>query len=299
MSFNKSNLYFLFLILITLSSCQTYRYKKGLSLDYCKTKYPVYFVHGIGLRDKTKLLDYWGAVVPVVEEYGAVCFRSDQNAFGLIEENAQTLKKEINQYLVDNPEYKKVNIVAHSRGGLEARFMLSELDMEDKVASLTTISTPHRGSVVADLVIQNVSSKDNPAVQFIDSAADITGDRDPTAFNSGFQLTRVYMVHFNDRIIDSDKVYYQSYAGLISKRYLNLIWSNLYSLIEPIEGPNDGLVSVESAKWGDYKGIPLDDTRGVISHADIVGLGEFSEVYLFDVEKFYLELLNSLKNMGY
>src|SRR5438270_12315808 len=47
-----------------------------------------------------------------------------------------------------------VHIIAHSMGGLDARFLLSPANpsnMSDRVTSLTTISTPHKGSPIADL----------------------------------------------------------------------------------------------------------------------------------------------------
>src|SRR5215510_6280544 len=51
----------------------------------------------------------------------------------------------------------KVHIIAHSMGGLDARYLLCNnlygLGALDRVVSLSTISTPHRGSQVADLLV--------------------------------------------------------------------------------------------------------------------------------------------------
>src|SRR5580692_9842199 len=41
---------------------------------------------------------------------------------------------------------QRVHLFAHSMGGLDARWMISKLDVADQVLSLTTIGTPHRGS---------------------------------------------------------------------------------------------------------------------------------------------------------
>ena len=46
---------------------------------------------------------------------------------------------------------ERVNIVAHSMGGLDARYAIARLGMAPRVASLTTIGTPHRGTPLADL----------------------------------------------------------------------------------------------------------------------------------------------------
>src|SRR5262249_14005627 len=48
-----------------------------------------------------------------------------------------------------------VNIVAHSMGGLDARFLITHLDMASRVKSLTTVSTPHRGTHLADWILNN------------------------------------------------------------------------------------------------------------------------------------------------
>ncbi|MDZ7832461.1 MAG: alpha/beta fold hydrolase [Desulfobacterales bacterium] len=46
---------------------------------------------------------------------------------------------------------EKVNIVAHSLGGVLARYAIKNLYMEDKVSRLISIGSPHRGSRVAAL----------------------------------------------------------------------------------------------------------------------------------------------------
>ena len=61
----------------------------------------------------------------------------------------------------------------------------------------------------------------------------------------------------------------------LARRYLSYgasvdppIWSAFYQshrIVEKEEGANDGLVSVESSKWGDYKG-----TLVSVSHLDLI-----------------------------
>ncbi len=46
---------------------------------------------------------------------------------------------------------RKVNLIAHSMGGLDARYAICQLGLADRVASLTTIGTPHLGTPLADL----------------------------------------------------------------------------------------------------------------------------------------------------
>ena len=48
----------------------------------------------------------------------------------------------------------KVNIVGHSKGGLDARVYLADNITRNDVANLIMIGTPNAGSPIADLVVQ-------------------------------------------------------------------------------------------------------------------------------------------------
>src|SRR6185295_19714138 len=70
--------------------------------------------------------------------------------FQSIEHRAGQLKAQIQGAF---PDAKKVNLIAHSMGGLDARYLTSCLGFSDRVASLTTIGTTHRGTRLADLAL--------------------------------------------------------------------------------------------------------------------------------------------------
>ena len=55
-----------------------------------------------------------------------------------------------------------VHILAHSLGGLDSRYMISKLDMAERVLSLTTLGTPHRGTTFADWGIGTFESPLKP-----------------------------------------------------------------------------------------------------------------------------------------
>ena len=59
----------------------------------------------------------------------------------------RTILEEMKKQELDD---QRVVIIAHSMGGLDARYMISKLGMHEKVEALVTISTPHRGSPYAD-----------------------------------------------------------------------------------------------------------------------------------------------------
>ena len=116
------------------------------------TKYPILMIHGVGFRDLKWPL-YWGRIPAALERTGAVLFYGQQDCWARIEDNAKTIKARIRQIL-EETNSEKINIVAHSKGGLEARMAASSLGMGDKIASITTIGTPHRGSKTIDKLLR-------------------------------------------------------------------------------------------------------------------------------------------------
>lgn len=66
---------------------------------------------------------------------------------------------------------KTIHLVAHSKGGLDARAYLalfqSQHDDDFKVISLTTLSTPHDGSVLADVLIEREAALLAGSVDFV------------------------------------------------------------------------------------------------------------------------------------
>ncbi|KAK5158603.1 hypothetical protein LTR04_005206 [Oleoguttula sp. CCFEE 6159] len=79
------------------------------------------------------------------------------------------------------------------------------------------------------------------------------------------QLTQKYMTeNFNPKTPDREGVRYYSYGATVEPSLWSMFRQS-HRIIERLEGPNDGLVSVESAKWGTYKGTLKD-----VSHLDLI-----------------------------
>ena len=131
---------------------------------------------------------------------------------------------------------KEVNIIAHSMGGLDSRYMISQLKPTDfKIKSLTTIATPHRGSAFADYMFETIGPRQ---VKRIYNVIEYFG------FETGAfsQLTLKYMQEsFNPRTPDIDDVKYFSYgASLEPSRWS--VFAASHAIVKREEGINDGLV---------------------------------------------------------
>ena len=176
-----------------------------------RLKYPLLMVHGMGFRDN-RVIGYWGRIPKALEKCGAEVFFGGQDSNGSIEGNAAQLKKTIEAVLRQTGA-EKVNIIAHSKGGLEARYLISTMGMAGKVASLTTISTPHNGSVTVDRLMDIVPQ---PLVKLGCGVTDlwfrILGDRSPDTYSAVNSFKTNSADIFNIKNPDSPEVYYQSCA---------------------------------------------------------------------------------------
>ena len=264
--------------------------------DRCRTKHPVVLVHGLGFRDR-KLLNYWGRIPKALEDEGAWVFYSHQDAWGTIEHNAAMVKRAVLAAL-EKTGAEKVNLLAHSKGGLDSRYMISALDMEDKVASLTTISTPHHGSKTMDFLLRWPHWMYRFAGVFVDLFFKILGDKKPTFYRTSCQMETAACAKFNEEMQDADGVYYQSYAAALRTAHRDIIFMLVHRIVKQFDGDNDGVVSVESSPWGEFHGEFIGTELQGLSHGDLVDMHR-RDVKGIDIRAAYKEIVSGLKDKGF
>jgi triacylglycerol lipase len=93
-------------------------------------------------------LSYFGNIDRAIAQQGHPIIVSRVHPTGSIQLRARQLKVNILKGLKQHslPRHSRVLIIAHSMGGLDARFMISKLGMADRVAGLLSITTPHRAA---------------------------------------------------------------------------------------------------------------------------------------------------------
>src|SRR5947207_427484 len=109
----------------------------------------VAYLNAHGLHIKTDQLHYFRGIKSQLEGEGFVVRETNVGFASSLENRAHDLKPQIEGVLQETGS-NKVHIIAHSMGGLDSRFMIAKLGMADRIASLTTIGTPHLGSAFAD-----------------------------------------------------------------------------------------------------------------------------------------------------
>jgi len=251
-------------------------------------QYPVVLVHGIIAHDRASNIKFWGRIPDVLTSRGIPVFRGNTDAWGSYESNARILKKTIINIL-SQTKAKKVNIIAHSKGGIDSRYLVWKHGIGDKIASLTTICTPHHGSEVADLLYHKKILHQPVTKNALSLLGKVYGDAHPNLYKLINQLTTAKMKKFNERITMDAQVYYQSLYTTMDKDSGEKILLYTHAYIKEISGENDGLVSVCSAQWGDNIAKIADG----VSHAEILDY-KSKEISGVNIPDIYLGIVKGL-----
>ncbi len=263
----------------------------------CKTKYPILFVHGVFFRD-SKRINYWGRIPKALEENGAKCYYGNHQSASSIADSAQELTERIKK-IVAQTGCEKVNIIAHSKGGLDCRYAIANCGIADCIASLTTINTPHRGCVFAEWLLKKAPERVKRVVsKSYNRAARFFGDQKPDFMAAVENLTAEFCKEFDKNTPLPEKIYCQSVGSVMQKARSGKFPLNLtHNFVKLFDGKNDGLVGAESFEWGSsYLLLDLPLEKG-ISHADMVDLSR-KNLPDFDVREFYIGLVEDLKERG-
>lgn len=263
--------------------------------EICKTKYPLLMVHGVFFRD-FKFPPYWGRIPAELEKNGAKIFYGKHQSAASVSDSAEELKQRIEE-ICNETGCEKVNVIAHSKGGLDIRETLRLCP--EKIASVTTVNTPHRGCLFADFLLEKVpENMQEKIAKGYNAVAKKIGDKSPDFLAAVRDLTAEKCEKFDKTHPIPENIFCRSVGSVLThpsggKFPLNFT----YRLAKYFDGKNDGLVSVSSCEWGGCHRLlePTGD-RG-ISHGDVIDLNR-ENIPGFDVREFYVELVSELKNKG-
>ena len=264
----------------------------------CKTKYPLLLVHGVFFRDY-KAVNYWGRIPKELERNGATVFYGNHQSALSVADSGSELAQRIKQ-IVSETGCEKVNIIAHSKGGLDCRYAVSHCGADAYTASLTTINTPHRGCRFADYLLEKTpEGVKNAIAKSYNAALRKAGDDNPDFLAAVTDLTDKNCSMLNQTTADMPEIYYQSVGSKLNKATNGKFPLNFtYHIAKHFNGANDGLVSESSFRWGEnYTFLTVPGKRG-ISHGDMVDLNR-ENIPGFDVREFYVQLVADLKNKGF
>lgn len=231
-------------------------------MEDCKTKFPLMLVHGAGYRDDGS--HYWGEVPSVLREHGAIVFFSGHDEWGTLETCARQIKQAL-KTACQTSGSPQVNVIAHSKGGLDLRYLLRKYPREkERIASFTSICVPHRGSATMSKLLQLPSPLWRSFSRFRNFMARRSGDQNPDFYAACQQLTKEYWEAFEKDASFPQDIPCPCYAAILKTVRQSVLLTVPRFVVRRFEGENDGLVSLSSASWGTVTTV----VPGV-SHADM------------------------------
>ena len=269
--------------------------RKGQQL--CRTRYPLLLVHGVFFRDY-RFPNYWGRIPEALKKNGAQIFYGNHQSAASVENSAAELAARIRE-IVEKTGCGKVNIIAHSKGGLDCRCAVSREGAAPYVASITTINTPHRGCGFADYLLAKIPAAVQARVASAYNAAmRKLGDRDPDFMAAVRDMTAARCTELDHSMLLPEGVFCQSVGSRLNQATNGKFPLNFtYPLVKYFDGPNDGLVAEESFRWGErYDFLTVEGKRG-ISHGDMIDLNR-ENIPGFDVREYYVQLVSGLRQRG-
>lgn len=266
-----------------------------------KGPFPFVLMHGMGgfveTQGAVKVKMFTGVAEDLTKN-GHQVFQTTAPAFDTSAERSKMIMEQI-ETILKTTGAKKVNLIGHSQGGLDARYIASPggLGQGKKIASITTVATPHLGSGVADFALKRTAKVPDGV---IDKGSDLflgiaekrmsDLDTDPSLRAQVEELSTANMKDvFNPKVKDDPGVRYYSWAGRTNKQPGTGVCDggeipndpndvrrappNMLMTVKVLEEgtgkPNDGLVTVENAKWGKFQGCVATDHNGFVMKAPL------------------------------
>ncbi|KAI8328154.1 Alpha/Beta hydrolase protein [Chlamydoabsidia padenii] len=292
---------------------------------YRSPRKPIVLCHGLYGFDRmgpeglpVLQVHYWNEIEKALCDLGAKVIVTRVPKTESISNRAYVLHSILDSFMAG----KEVNMIAHSMGGLDCRYLVSHMKHRSyKVSSVSTVCTPHRGSSVMDWFRDKIGVGQQTTSAMITCSSLMGGDlsntrrqsdkpetlrRSPPRLAQWFDtpaysnLTTDYCTqHFNPTTPDDPSVAYYSYTAKSLPLGSSLLDLPGYWL-QQAEGDNDGVVSVSSGKWGQHVKT-IDDA----DHWDFTGKSVVPYRWRakpsshFDRSLFYVELANHLYEQGH
>lgn len=125
---------------------------------YTQTKYPIVLAPGVLGFDKILGIEYFYGIPAALGSDGARVYVTSASAFNTSEARGEQMLAQVQTILAISGA-QKVNLIGHSHGGFSSRYVAAAIP--SRVASVTAVGSPVKGTPVADLVVQFTA---NPAI---------------------------------------------------------------------------------------------------------------------------------------
>lgn len=253
-------------------------------------------MHGFGIGASIRRGGHLHHEAMNLRRHGVRAYAPNVSHYNTVPARAEMWMQRIER-VMEETRAERLTLIAHSMGGLDARYLITKMGLHEHVGALVTVATPHHGTPVASLMLDQPSLVLDKVAELADWIGSyILEDGTSNSLQTVSELTPEYMTGiFNPDVPDHPSVAYWSYGGRAGKGtnvtidpFLRLFNAHIYKH----EGDNDGLVSVASARWGRYLGAIDAD------HPSQVGINTGLNSF-FDSNRFYRTIVQRLADAGF
>lgn len=258
------------------------------------TRYPVVLLHGFGALANLMQGGVLHREAMYLRARGIHAYAPHANPYDTVAVRAATWAGHLERAMEETGT-DKLNLIGFSSGGLDARWMAREMGWADRIASLVTVSTPHRGSALPRFVLDRPETLRSFAIAAMDFLGRAAYEIEPPDSHAAlYELTPegVSAVFPPEETIPG--AWCASFVGRAGKGTDVPIAPSLAvpnRILYAAQGVNDGIVPTEGGWWGERLGV-LD-----ADHAKQIGLPGFPFTG-FDSRAFFLSICERLRARG-
>lgn len=258
------------------------------------TRYPVVLLHGFGALANVMQGGVLHAEAMHLRARGVWAYAPHVNPYDTVAVRAASWASRL-ETVLEETGADKLNLVGFSTGGLDARHLAREARWAARVASLVTVSTPHRGSALASYVLdrpERLRTWALAVMEFVGRAA--YESEPPHAEEALAELTPEGVEARFDPDATLPGAWCASYAGRAGKGTEAPIHPGLVvpnRILYRLAGVNDGIVPTASMGWGERLGVLEAD------HGRQIGV-QVTPSELYDSKAFFERLCERLRERG-
>lgn len=241
------------------------------------------FLNGLGIHIPSSFdsLHYFKGIASHLIARGFDVHHAAVSFASQVEIRAVELKEDVNRILTATG-HLKAHLIAHSMGGLDARHMIVDHDMADKIATLTTIGTPHLGTPLADAALPafgNALIDNLRPVIHLDGFADL-------------MIERCHQFNLRAEALEAvNPVVYQAIASYEDRELIFRSLQDAWNFIQnsPQGGENDGLVPRTSQLWRKSLQAGINETKVIKQREFPFSADHLNQVGWFDPNQFRMK----------
>jgi triacylglycerol lipase len=223
--------------------------------ELVRTRWPVVLVHGLGALGTVFQMGLLSRHAAHLRQHGTLAFAPNVTPYDTTAVRGRQWEDHLRRILEETGA-ERLNLIGYSAGGLDARYVVSSLGWSERVASVITVATPNHGSALAEWTLACPSALRTLLVGVMDRWGRLSyKDAEPQVAAGLEELTPSFVEEqFNPANPNVDGVFYGSWAGYAGKGTDVRITPALVAqnrILYTLAGVNDGMVPLESAKWGD------------------------------------------------